>query len=74
MAVTQSLRMTFLSQGNRSVTLSLDNPRNDLTAAEVQAAMDLIIARNIFTSTGGDLVSKVSARVIDTTTTELFSA
>jgi hypothetical protein len=74
MAVTQSLRMTFLSQGNRSVTLSLDNPRGDLTAAEVQAAMDLIIARNIFTSTGGDLVSKVSARVIDTTTTELFSA
>ena len=73
MAVTQSLRMTFLSQGNRNVTLSLDNPRNDLTAAEVQAAMDLIIARNIFTSSGGDLVSKVSARIIDTTTTELFS-
>ena len=74
MAVTQSLRMTFLSQGSRNVTLSLDNPRNDLTAAEVQAAMDLIIARNIFTSSGGDLVSKVNARVIDTTTTELFSA
>jgi hypothetical protein len=65
--------MTFLSQGSKNVTLSLDNPRNDLTAAEVQASMDLIIARNIFTSTGGDLVSKVNARIIDTTTTELFS-
>ena len=73
MAVTQTLRMAFLSQTGRNVTMSLDNPRNDLTAAEVQAAMDLIIARNIFTSTGGDLVSKVNARVIDTTTTELFS-
>jgi hypothetical protein len=65
--------MTFLSQGSRNVTLSLDNPREDLTAAEVQATMDLIIARNIFTSSGGDLVSKVNARIIDTTTTELFS-
>jgi hypothetical protein len=65
--------MAFLSQAGKNVTLSLDNPRNDLTAAEVQASMDLIIARNIFTSTGGDLVSKVNARVIDTTTTELFS-
>lgn len=73
MAVTQTLRMAFLSQTGRNVTMSLDNPRNDLTAAEVQTAMDLIIARNIFTSTGGDLVSKVNARVIDTTTTELFS-
>lgn len=73
MAVTQTLRMAFLKQGGRNVTLSLDNPRNDLTAAEVQTAMDLIIARNIFTSSGGDLVSKVNARVIDTTTTELFS-
>ena len=73
MAVTQTMRMAFLKQGGRNVTLSLDNPRNDLTAAEVQTAMDLIIARNIFTSSGGDLVSKVNARVIDTTTTELFS-
>jgi hypothetical protein len=65
--------MGFLSQAGKNVTLSLDNPRNDLTAADVQASMDLIIARNIFTSTGGDLVSKVNARIIDTTTTELFS-
>ena len=74
MAVTQTLRMVFLNQGNNNVTLSLDNPRNNLTAAEVQAAMDTIIAKNIFTSSGGDLVSKVSAKIIDTTTTELFSS
>lgn len=73
MAVTQTLRMAFLSQAGKNVTLSLDNPRNDLTAAEVQAAMDLTIARNIFNSSGGDLVSKMSAMIIDTTTTELFS-
>jgi len=74
MAVTQTLRMSFLNQGGNNVTISLDNPKEALTAAEVQAAMDLIIARNIFTSSGGDLISKAYARVIDTTTTELFSA
>ena len=74
MAVTQTLRMSFLNQGGNNVTISLDNPKEALTAAEVQTAMDLIIARNIFTSSGGDLISKAYARVIDTTTTELFSA
>jgi len=73
-AVTQTLRMTFLNQANRNVTLSLDNPRDNLTAAEVQGVMDTIIAKNIFTSSGGDLVSKVSASIIDTTTTELFGS
>jgi hypothetical protein len=34
--------------------------------------MDLIIARNIFTSTGGDLVAKQDARIIDTTTNDLY--
>jgi len=73
-AVTQTLRMAFINEANRNVTISLDNPKDDLTAAQVQAAMDLIIARNIFTSSGGDLVSKLNARIIDTTTTELFGS
>lgn len=74
MAVTQTLSMVFLNQPNKNVTLNLDNPRDNLTAAEVQAAMDSIITKNIFTSSGGDLVTKVSARVVDTTTNELFHA
>ena len=74
MATTQVLRMVFLNQLNKQVTLSLNNPKDTLTAADVQGVMDTVIARNIFTSTGGDLVSKVSARIIDTTTNELFTA
>ena len=74
MATTQVLRMVFLNQVNKQVTLSLNNPKDTLTAADVQGVMDTVITKNIFTSTGGDLVSKVSARIIDTTTNELFSA
>lgn len=75
MATTQQvLRMVFLNQLNKQVTISLNNPKETLTAAEVQGVMDSVITKNLFTSTGGDLVSKVSARVIDTTTNELFTA
>ncbi len=74
MATTQSLRMVFLTPLNKQVTLSLNNPKDTLTAAEVQGVMDTIIAKNIFITSNGELTSKVSARIIDTTTNELFSA
>lgn len=68
----KTLRMVFSSQAGRNVTITLDNPRSDLTAAEIEAAMDLIIARNIFTSSGGDLAAKQDIKVIDTTTDDLY--
>ncbi|HWQ71817.1 MAG TPA: DUF2922 domain-containing protein [Desulfitobacteriaceae bacterium] len=74
MAATQVLRMVFLNSLNKQVTINLNNPKDTLTAAEVQGAMDTVIAKNIFISGGGDLVAKVSARIIDTSTNELFSA
>jgi len=73
-ATTQVLRMVFLNAASKQVNLSVNNPKDTLTAAEVQAVMDSIIAKNVFLSAGGDLVSKVSARIVDTTTNELFSS
>jgi len=72
MAVTQTLQMSFVNQLGTRTTISLDNPKDTLTQAEVTAAMDLIIAKNIFNSAGGDLVSKYSAEIIDTTTNVLY--
>ena len=70
----QTLRMVFRNQAGRNVTISLDNPRDDLTAAEVQGVMDLVIAKNVFTSTGGDLVAVQDIRIIDSTTNDLYDA
>ena len=39
---------------------------------EVEAVMDSIISRNIFTTTGGDLVSKVKAEVVEREVTTLL--
>ncbi len=71
-ATSKTLRMVFKSQAGRNVTITLDNPRSDLSSAEIEAAMDLIIARNIFTSSGGDLVYKQDIKIIDTTTDDLY--
>ncbi|OPX85521.1 MAG: hypothetical protein A4E53_03515 [Pelotomaculum sp. PtaB.Bin104] len=67
------LRMSFKNEGGNTVSISLDAPRDNLTEAEVQAAMDLVISKNIFTSTGGNLVSKFDAKIIDTTVTDLYT-
>ncbi|WP_066633288.1 DUF2922 domain-containing protein [Desulfolucanica intricata] len=74
MATTQTLQMRFVTQAGSRVTISLDNPRDDLTEAEVTAAMDQIIASNIFITTGGDLVGKDSAQIIDRTVNVLYEA
>ncbi|WP_027364983.1 DUF2922 domain-containing protein [Desulfotruncus alcoholivorax] len=74
MATTQSLQMRFVTQAGTRVTISLDNPRDNLTEAEVAAAMDQIIAKNIFVTGGGDLVAKDNAQIVDRTTSVIYSA
>ena len=74
MATTQTLQMRFLTQLGNRVTISLDNPTDTLTEAEVTAAMDQIIAKNIFVTSGGDLVGKDSAQIIDRTVNVIYEA
>jgi len=67
----QTLRMTFVNEAGNKYSLNFKDPKAGITAAEVSAAMDVIITKNIFETSGGDLVSKDSAMLIDTTETEL---
>ncbi len=66
------LRMSFLNALNNTTSMSLDDPKADLTPAEVQTVMDDIIVKNIFNSSGGDLVAVKSAEVVTTTVNELI--
>lgn len=70
----QRLMMTFRNTSGKTVTMSLADPRPDITAADVTTVMDTIIAKNVFSSSGGDLVAKDRAAVIDTTENELYNA
>ncbi|AEG16844.1 MULTISPECIES: DUF2922 domain-containing protein [Desulfofundulus] len=69
---TQTLRMVFKNQSGSNFTISLDNPRDNVTAAEIEAVMDLIISRNVFLTGGGALVSKQDVQIVDRTTNDLY--
>ena len=69
MEQTKRLIMTFKTTDDKKVSLSVDNPREDITEAEIKAAMDLVIAKNIFAPGGADIVSTVEAKVVVTDTT-----
>lgn len=65
------LEMEFKNVEGKKFSLTIDDPREDVTEEEIRTAMDDIIARNIFYTTGGDVVTPVAARVITTTVEEL---
>ena len=67
----QTLRMIFVNEAGNKYSVNFKDPKAGITGAEVAAAMDLVITKNIFETSGGDLVSKDSAVLIDTTETPL---
>ena len=73
LAITRTLRMSFKNQAGNTVSISLDNPKEDLTTETVEAVMDLLITKNIFTTSGGDLVGKADAKLISTDTVDLYN-
>jgi len=72
MAQVKVLEMEFINSSSKTATIRVLDPRDNITQAEVEAAMDIIIAQNIFTLGGGDLLSKKGAQVVTRDTTELF--
>ena len=69
------LAMRFLtSTEGKYFTLTVDDIKADgdgvstVTEAEVNALMDLVIAKNIFVSANGNLVGKKDAKIIATDT------
>lgn len=66
------LRLTFDNSGGSTSGITLPAPREDLTASEIETVMDLVITKNIFTTSGGDLTSKRDIKIVDTTTNDLY--
>ena len=64
------LIMTFKSQGDKAVNLTIDDPKEDLTESEIINAMNLIIEKNIFAQDNVDLKEAVKAKVVQTDTTD----
>ncbi|SFM14399.1 DUF2922 domain-containing protein [Pelosinus propionicus] len=59
----KTLDMVFRSDGGKEVTLSIADPKENLTLAEVKTVMEDIIAKKVFESKTGDLSQIVEARI-----------
>ena len=69
MEQTKRLLMTFKTTDDKKVSLSVDNPREDITESEIKDAIDLVVSKNIFAPNGADIISAVEAKVVVTDTT-----
>lgn len=67
----KKLEMEFLSDINKKYVISIDDPKFDLSQAEVQTAMEAIISDNIFSVSMADLTEAVEARIVTTTVEKL---
>ncbi len=72
MAAVTTLQLVFTSANGRTASLSIPDPKPALTPAEVQMAMQTIIDKNIFNSTGGAFTGISAARVVSRDVTPLF--
>lgn len=64
------LVMSFKTSGDKKVSISISDPRNDVTEEEIKATMDLIVSQNIFAPNGTNLVEALGAKVVRTNTTD----
>lgn len=70
MNIKTKLVMNFKNEDDKNITLSIDDPRSDLTEEEISDCMNLIVSKDVFTPSGMSLISAINAKVITTDTTE----
>ncbi|MCA1029745.1 DUF2922 domain-containing protein [Bacillus timonensis] len=70
----KTLEMQFQNQSGKVAKISIENPIEPVDPVALSAAMDTIVTQNVFTSPGGDLVSKHGARIIERNVTDITLA
>lgn len=68
--VTKKLVMTFKTDYDRNVSISVDNPKSNLQESAIKTAMQTIVTQNVFAPAGEQLVSLVEAKIVVTNTDE----
>lgn len=67
----KKLELIFENELGKNVKYTLDSPIEPADAEAVSAAMDTIIEQDVFHTTGGDLVGKKQARIVDRQVTDI---
>ena len=66
----KKLVMVFKNEVDKQVSISIDDPKDTITEAEIKAAMELIVEKNIFKKNNYSLVEAVEAQIVNTQTNE----
>ena len=61
----KSLQLVFKNASGSTKLITISNPKDDLTKAQTDEAMQKIVAANVFNTLGGDLVQAVEALVVN---------
>ncbi len=61
------LDLVFKNTVGKKVILNVEEPKKNITKAEIDAAMKVIVDNNVFDTSGGDLVEAVGGRLRTTT-------
>src|SRR5699024_12740880 len=65
------LELIFENEDGKKSTYSIDNPIEPADAEAVENAMDEIVEQDLFMTSGGRLVKKVEARIVERTVTDI---
>lgn len=69
--IEKSLVMGFKNELDKKVSVSIKDIKDDVNNTTANTIMDLIISSDVFITSGGALVQKVSAEIISKEITEL---
>jgi hypothetical protein len=59
-----TLQMVFQNETGKNVSISIPEVREDVTEVDIKTLMQTIIAKNVFESTGGNLITIMSASLV----------
>lgn len=67
----KKIELFFENEDGKTVKFSLDKPIEPVDTEAVSKVMEEIISQNLFISTGGDLVAKKNARLVENVIEEI---
>lgn len=70
MTETKKLVMVFKNSVGKNVSISIDDPKDNITETEIKTTMELIVEKNIFKKNDYAFVEAVEAKIVTTDTIE----
>ena len=62
------LDLVFKNAAGKKVTLNIEEPKANVTKAEIDTAMGVVVTNNVFATSGGDIVEALEGRLRTVTT------